>query len=245
MAQIHYEWMDEIGIGKFAHFSLREYIEGDTLKSLWSTMNWQEKTRAADQVSAWLKQLRNLTANYMGRLDEQPLVDHVMFNTLHFDRQGPFYHKDDLWAAMEATLQSPYQHCAIPAEALAALGRKMPDCWPATFTHGDLSLGNIIMRDGEVVGLLDWRWSGLFPSWWEHTKLSWGHGVCIDPQWFHLLEERMDKYPDAVVFHEQFQDLVRYIASNKQEYRQQGQETILRLLSEQPHPGSVSDSLHS
>lgn len=42
--------------------------------------------------------------------------------------------------------------------------------WDApTFTHGDLSSLNIIVRGDDVVGIVDWETAGWYPSYWEYT----------------------------------------------------------------------------
>lgn len=42
--------------------------------------------------------------------------------------------------------------------------------WDApTFTHGDLSSFNVLVRGDEVVGIIDWETAGWYPSYWEYT----------------------------------------------------------------------------
>lgn len=38
------------------------------------------------------------------------------------------------------------------------------------FTHGDLRLQNIMVKDGCVSGVLDWEFSGWYPEYWEFSK---------------------------------------------------------------------------
>ena len=35
------------------------------------------------------------------------------------------------------------------------------------FTHGDLAPRNILVRDGKIVGIVDWETAGWFPESWE------------------------------------------------------------------------------
>ncbi|KJZ70885.1 hypothetical protein HIM_09750 [Hirsutella minnesotensis 3608] len=43
--------------------------------------------------------------------------------------------------------------------------------WPrSTFTHGDLSSSNIIARDDEIIGIVDWENAGWLPLYWEYTS---------------------------------------------------------------------------
>ena len=38
------------------------------------------------------------------------------------------------------------------------------------FSHGDLNLHNIIVKDGDIVALLDWECAGWCPEHWEYVK---------------------------------------------------------------------------
>ncbi|OJJ89571.1 uncharacterized protein ASPGLDRAFT_264381 [Aspergillus glaucus CBS 516.65] len=38
------------------------------------------------------------------------------------------------------------------------------------FTHGDLRLANIKVKDGHVTGILDWEFSGWYPEYCEFAK---------------------------------------------------------------------------
>lgn len=42
------------------------------------------------------------------------------------------------------------------------------------FTHNNLAPRNILVRDGIVVGIVDWEFSGLYSQYWEYVKaLYW------------------------------------------------------------------------
>lgn len=48
--------------------------------------------------------------------------------------------------------------------------------WPApVFTHGDLNPFNVFVRDGLVVGILDWEFAGWYPAYWEYTAVWHGN----------------------------------------------------------------------
>lgn len=38
------------------------------------------------------------------------------------------------------------------------------------FTHCDLNLRNILVKDGRISGIVDWENAGWFPEYWEYTK---------------------------------------------------------------------------
>jgi Ser/Thr protein kinase RdoA (MazF antagonist) len=38
------------------------------------------------------------------------------------------------------------------------------------FTHGDANCANILVRDGKIVGLVDFEFAGFYPEYWEYTN---------------------------------------------------------------------------
>ena len=40
----------------------------------------------------------------------------------------------------------------------------MPPATPYTFTHGDLTSVNIMVENGNLIGIIDWEASGYYPS---------------------------------------------------------------------------------
>ncbi|KAN0119420.1 Protein kinase-like domain containing protein [Hyaloscypha variabilis] len=45
-----------------------------------------------------------------------------------------------------------------------------PIHWPPpVFTHGDLSSLNVLVREDQIVGIIDWETAGWYPSYWEYT----------------------------------------------------------------------------
>jgi len=46
---------------------------------------------------------------------------------------------------------------------------------PPKFTHGDLNPFNILVREGKVVGIIDWEFSGWYPRYWEYTSAWFGN----------------------------------------------------------------------
>lgn len=192
--------------GILVHVMWREMLEGDSIERMepdWTSITTEQQLKIVDQTAALLQQLRGLTAPYMGRLNRTPLVDMMLFNVNNPTLQGPFDSDDALFSAMTATLDGKF-----PGRVLGNLRKKMPECRPYTFTHGDLSQGNIIVHKGEVTGIIDFKWSGYFPVWWEYVKNRAGNQWNPN-DWVNLLSERIDPYPDAWEFWWRFHALVR------------------------------------
>ncbi|PSN60500.1 kinase-like protein [Corynespora cassiicola Philippines] len=62
---------------------------------------------------------------------------------------------------------------------------------PPTFTHGDLNPFNILVRDGKVVGIVDWEFSGWYPHYWEYTSAWFGN--VTRTEWQGMLDRILDR----------------------------------------------------
>lgn len=61
------------------------------------------------------------------------------------------------------------------------------------FTHADINLRNVILKDGKISGIVDWENAGWYPEYWEYTKCRFG--VRFSKRWLKMLEEVFgDKY---------------------------------------------------
>lgn len=82
-------------------------------------------------------------------------------------------------------------------EGVAKLISMHSQGWDApTFTHGDLSSLNILVRGDVIVGIIDWETAGWYPSYWEYTT------ACrTNPQnlfWRDEIDNFLEPYPDAL-----------------------------------------------
>lgn len=97
----------------------------------------------------------------------------------------------------------------VPEKARQRLRERMPPAGPFTFTHGDLTNVNIIVKDGHLAGILDWEASGFFPVWWEFTCA----GICYgseDLEWKTVLRKYIPDYTEALEFWSNLYSLCRY-----------------------------------
>jgi aminoglycoside phosphotransferase len=70
--------------------------------------------------------------------------------------------------------------------------------WPTPcFTHGDMNPFNILVREGKVVGLIDWEFSGWYPRYWEYTSAWFGNQTRTE--WRDLVHKFLDS-PSAEEF---------------------------------------------
>jgi thiamine kinase-like enzyme len=86
--------------------------------------------------------------------------------------KGPFNSEHDFNMA----LIGAYQQSAPKRHIKSFLHGMLPQSHQICFTHGDLRQQNIMVKDGNVVAIIDWELSGWYPEYWEFTKalLIWG-----------------------------------------------------------------------
>ena len=60
------------------------------------------------------------------------------------------------------------------------------------FTHGDVSLSNILVREGKVVGIVDWEMAGWYPCYWEYTTAINTHYI---KGWREEVGKFLDEWP--------------------------------------------------
>lgn len=67
---------------------------------------------------------------------------------------------------------------------------------PPVFTHADLNPGNILVRGDDVVGIIDWEFSGWYPHYWEYTS-AW-YGNLTRTGWQDELPRFLQAYPEEL-----------------------------------------------
>ncbi|RNJ60943.1 hypothetical protein D7B24_005031 [Verticillium nonalfalfae] len=73
------------------------------------------------------------------------------------------------------------------------MDRQDGPCPPPVFTHGDLNPFNILVREGKVVGIIDWEFSGWYPPYWEYTSAWFGNITRLE--WQSKLDKFLDRPP--------------------------------------------------
>jgi aminoglycoside phosphotransferase len=193
------EWVDDDN----SYFILMERIKGQTLEQAWPALFAADKERIADQVAEFMLQLRKFQSNAMQSLQGGPLYSGWLFLRGVQTAHGPLYSDSELWNSLALALNS------LPEKAVTQFKSHLPTSGPYTFTHGDLNICNVIVKDGNLVGILDWEHAGYFPVWWEYVAASIGLG-SEDGEWKGLLKDRLLSYPEAKEFWLDFYSLHMY-----------------------------------
>lgn len=62
------------------------------------------------------------------------------------------------------------------------------------FTHGDLNMRNILVRNGNLSGVVDWENSGWYPEYWEYTKAC--YATKFHRRWLAAVDRVFEYYGD-------------------------------------------------
>jgi thiamine kinase-like enzyme len=158
-------------------------IDGECLESVWPSMSEDKKVFIAQQLGQAISLMRSSRQNkvLIGAMNGSardcrrfsdytggPFADEASFNTFILDL---------------------YTQC--PQSIRDALSSKMRSDHGIRFTHADLSPRNIVVKDGNIQGIVDWEFSGWYPEYWEYVKFFECKTKCKDWKNFapHIFEE--------------------------------------------------------
>jgi thiamine kinase-like enzyme len=152
-----------------------DFISGDILEDVWPNMSLEEKDSIVTQLRAILEHMRSLKSE-SGRIEAcggRPVLD--IRRILPYTG-GPFQNEAEFNDFLMADVFK-----ATPAPLRTALANSLRTDHAVVFTHGDLNQHNIIVRDGRVVGLIDWECAGWFPEHWDYIKFF--ERYCKNKDW--------------------------------------------------------------
>ncbi len=152
-----------------------DYIEGCNLEECWARLSSEEKRGIAEQMRDIVLQLRRFKGSYIGAVDRGPAVD--LRKSTYVG--GPF---DSEREFNEFLLKNMVP--STPSLYSTAIRQTMRTDHNVVFSHGDLNLHNILVKDGTIVALLDWEYAGWYPEHWEYIKFC--VASCHDPAWHDL-----------------------------------------------------------
>ncbi|KAJ4005057.1 hypothetical protein NW752_011574 [Fusarium irregulare] len=128
-----------------------EYIEGQSLKEAWPSLEPHQRSEILAQLSDYIAQMRAL---------QGAIVPSI------FTRSGGPFHT---LREFQEWLVRPRQRYADMSIYWEQITTQLGDEYPIVFTHGDISSRNVQIRDGRIVALLDWEWAGWYPDYWDYV----------------------------------------------------------------------------
>lgn len=170
-----------------------EHVAGERLDKVWNRLPQAQKHDVARQLRGMLEQLRGLRGDYVGTLGRGAAVD-----GRRFDLEGGPFESEALFNRF------------LVSDVLASTPQIMRDMalralradHAVHFSHCDFVPGNILVRDGQVVALLDWEDAGYYPEYWDFVKTFKASGQRAT--WHNYVEEIFPQCYETEYIHDSF-----------------------------------------
>lgn len=186
-------------------YIVMERIDGRPLSDSWHEASRDEKDRLLTQLRDIFEELRALKKlagkgiadGAVCAADGGKLHDHRIWNAAGEKGLGPFPNE----AAFNLFLRNGVSNIdSIADQGSQAEIQKLIEMHTASekgnigtvFTHGDVSLSNILVKEGKVVGIVDWEMSGWYPRYWEYTTAINTHYI---KGWREEIGKFLDEWP--------------------------------------------------
>lgn len=175
-------------------YIVMERIKGDIIGNGWVRRSGESKAKLLSALARMIREMRDLRPlEGMGvaSVDGGSLHDcRIPGPSLDF---GPFATIQDFHRHLRMGLEfSPRLH----VDAQELIKQQQSKSWPLAFTHGDLSSLNILVREDDIVGIIDWETAGWYPSYWEYTS-----AYQVNPQnsfWVHEIDKFLEAMPEEL-----------------------------------------------
>lgn len=162
--------IDSVMMDESSGFILMTQIFGDRLDLVYYRTTYEERDQIAKDLAKWIAEMRRipnessyLIANTLGK----PISDHQF----EHETWGPFNTVGDFTNHLVRNVFNIQQH--KDKRPLSILQEKKHE---VCFTHSDLHMSNIIVRQGRLSGLIDFEDAGFKPEYWEFTRALWPYG---------------------------------------------------------------------
>ena len=138
----------------------------DILQSCWRNFTDQQKHAVVDEISGYTKQLRELEPPNSHRVSSTDGNACRQIRVASVKRSGTF---EDI-AAFHRFVRGnvDLEGCKDVFDEAVARTHQRP--YGIRFTHGDLGVQNVLVRDdATVAAIIDWECAGWYPEYWEYT----------------------------------------------------------------------------
>lgn len=153
-----------------------EYIDGQDLTYVWSSLSLWRKLTTAWTLRGYVAQLRRIVVPHVpGPMDGSGAPRRCRGNCFGENSAGPFpaYRTLSAWYASKAriTITLLRQICKNRGHKFIEPDLKFDDSLPLVMTHGDIALHNVRLGPDGSVWLLDWGASGVYPRSFEYASM--------------------------------------------------------------------------
>lgn len=184
-------------------YIVMERIQGDCISSGWDDRSKESKGKLLAQLRLLVEQVRLL----------QPLpgtgVESCTGGSLFDSRMprpdrrfGPFktIQEFHLWlrdSLRPFEVEKPQGVTHQDWKDARDMAARQDGPWPRpVFTHADLNPSNILVRGDDIVGIIDWEFSGWYPHYWEYTS-AWCTQI-LATEWQGLLGSFLEPFPEEL-----------------------------------------------
>ncbi len=186
-------------------YIVMEKMDGQPLGDTWSERSREEKDSLLAQLKAIFEELRALKKPAgKGIADEAVcaadggnLHDHRIWNAAGEQGMGPFKNEAEFnlflrnGVSNADSVTDPEKKAEI--QKLIGMNRESEEKQrKSVFTHGDVSLSNILVKKGEIVGIVDWEMAGWYPPYGEYTTAMNTHYI---KGWMEEIGKFLDEWP--------------------------------------------------
>ncbi|KAI9729370.1 MAG: hypothetical protein M1834_006894 [Cirrosporium novae-zelandiae] len=165
----------EPGENRRMGYILMEYINGETLSNIWSTLDASKRTIVYAQIYQFLQQLHSIKMTFPGSLDGD-----ISRGPLFTDYgAGPFKSPQDMESWFNERLLVCQEFGRLPSTqpSFSGLFDELVMC------HMDIHPRNLILDVDDRLYLLDWAYAGGYPVFFETANLM----RTGDPDFSHKL----------------------------------------------------------
>ncbi|PGH01828.1 hypothetical protein GX51_05008 [Blastomyces parvus] len=162
--------IDHVRIDESSGFVLMTQVYGHALNQVYYRTTYEEREQIAKDLAQWIMELRKISnkSKYLiANASGGPICDHMYEGRT----PGPLNSTAEFADDLTQSIVNPEEHKHRPP--ISTLFEKKYD---VCFTHSDLHMTNIIVRDGRLYGLIDWENAGFKPEYWEYVRALWPGG---------------------------------------------------------------------
>jgi len=174
-----------------------------------------QKRTIAHELKAFVDQMRTIVVPQSHNYGTTGIAS-VKGGTFREDRfddeyMGPFEDERAYHDWRVSVVQAISTRHQPTMERLKIIRKELQDDHDIVFTHGDLNLGNVLIKvlgDGDVhiVAVLDWEMAGWRPAYWEYVKCMHCMGGC-DTEWGEFVGMVLQKYEKEKALDDELQRL--------------------------------------
>jgi len=158
-------------------YIVMERVDGEMLAKTWWEIEEEEKEGIWGQLKDIFKELReieNLRPGAVCAADGGTLHDYRIWGGAGPNGIGPFKTEEEFNLFLRNGIKSAGnvgegEEKSDIVRVIEMHKEQEERHLKTVFTHGDVSVYNILVKDGKVVGLIDFEMSGFYPEYWEYT----------------------------------------------------------------------------